>query len=77
MNMSFSTLELDSPQSINSWEIRRNPSVEGINSCPSSSQIKKNESKCSQNDESSQERKKEKQEREEHEEQDSQSEPEG
>jgi hypothetical protein len=66
-NPSFSTLELDSPRSMNSWEIRWNPSVEGINSRPNSSQIKKNESKRFQNDESSQERKEEKQEREEHE----------
>jgi len=40
-NPSFSTLELDSSQSINSWEIRWNPSVEGINSRPCPSQIKR------------------------------------
>jgi hypothetical protein len=65
-NPSFSTLELDSSQSMKSWGIRWNPLVEGINSRPSPSQIKKYVSKCSQNNELSQERKGKKQEREEH-----------
>ena len=55
MNMKstgFPTLELDSPRPMNSWGIRWNPSVKRLNSRPSSSRCKRNESKRSQNDES-------------------------
>jgi hypothetical protein len=62
----FETLEHDLPRSMNSWGIRWNPSVKRLNSCPTSSQRKKNESKWSQNDKSSHTRKGEKEGREEH-----------